>query len=245
MTGVDKSSWGAGHARWWLAFIVVAAATVYAVASLQRYTHLGSGFDLAVFGQGIWHYSHFQAPFSTLKGEDILGDHFHPLVAVLAVLYWLWQDPRTLLLAQAVLVAASAVPVFFFARSRLPGPAALLLAAAYVSFWGLQVGVTFDFHELAFAPLLIACALLAADRERFGWCWLAAGLLLLVKEDMSFVVVFLGVLLLVRRNYRHGVGMIVVGIAFYELVTRVVIPHFAGNHSYVYWSYQELAFLRE
>ncbi len=116
--------------RWRLAAVVLITFAVDAVASVARYDHLGSGIDLAIFSQAVWHYSHLQAPVSTIKGEDILGDHFHPIIALLAVLYRLWQDPRTLLLAQAALLAASAVPVFGFARRRLPDPAALLLAAA-------------------------------------------------------------------------------------------------------------------
>jgi len=172
-----------------------------AVASIIRHVNLGSGLDLSFFDQAVWHYSKFQAPFSSILGKDLLGDHFHPLVAVLAPLYWIWSDPRMLLIAQAVLVAASIVPVFLFAKPRLGRVGAYLLAAAYAAFWGLQVGALYDFHELAFAPLLIALTIFFADRRRWGWFWLSVALVLLVKEDLSVYVVFLGVYLLTLREF--------------------------------------------
>ncbi|MGI8630001.1 MAG: DUF2079 domain-containing protein [Solirubrobacteraceae bacterium] len=215
-------------------------AALDAAASIIRFVHLQSGLDLALFDQAVWHYSRFEAPFSSIKGFNLLGDHFHPLVAVLAPLYWVWSDPRTLLIAQSLLVAASIVPVFLFARPRVGRAGAYLLAGAYAVFWGLQAGVQFDFHEVAFAPLLIALTILLADRRRWGWFWLVVVLLALVKEDMSIFVVFLGIYLLTQRELRHGIALVLAGIAWYELTTRVFIPRFAGGGSYGYWTYGEL-----
>ena len=102
----------------WLLPLVGLVAVIDAFASIVRHVNFGSGTDVAIFDQVVWHYSRFEAPYSSIKYENILGDHFHPLVAVLAPLYWVWSDPRMLLIAQSLLVAASIVPVFLFARSR-------------------------------------------------------------------------------------------------------------------------------
>jgi uncharacterized membrane protein len=223
-----------------LLVLVGVSACVDALASVLRYVHLQSGVDLAIFDQAVWHYSRFQAPFSSVKGEDLLGDHFHPIVALLAPLYWIWADPRTLVVAQAVLVSLSIVPVFLFACDRVGRAPAYLLALAYAVFWGIQVGVLFDFHELAFAPLLIAAAVLLADRREWLWFWVSIVLLLTVKEDMATVVVFIGVFLLTERQFRHGIALIVIGAAWFELATHVLIPHIAADHAYGYWYYGEL-----
>jgi uncharacterized membrane protein len=223
-----------------LLVLVALTATLDAIASILRHVNLGSGLDLAIFDQAVWHYSRFETPFSSIHVENLLGDHFHPLVAVLAPLYWVWSDPRMLVIAQAVLVAASIIPVFLFASPRLGRFGAYLLSGAYAAFWGLQVGALYDFHEVAFAPLLIALTILFADRRRWGWFWLTVVLLLGVKEDLSIYVVFLGVYLLTLREFRHGLALIVVGIAWYELATRVFIPHFSNTGGYAYWSYTAL-----
>ena len=111
------------------------------------------------------------------------------------------------------------------------------MAGAYGVFWGLQVGVLFDFHEVTFAPLLIAMAILLADLERWRLLWLDAFLLGLVKEDLSIVVMFLGLVLLLRGERRHGALMVVAAIGWYVLVTGVLIPHFNIHHTFAYWSY--------
>ena len=74
-------------------------------------------------------------------------------------LFWLVPAAETLIVAQAILLAASVVPVFLFARDRLPYGPALSLSAAYGLFWGLQQTAIFDVHEMAFAPLAVGLAL--------------------------------------------------------------------------------------
>src|ERR1039458_4406438 len=90
--------------------------------------------------------------------------------------------------------------------------------------------VGFDFHEVAFAPVLIAVALerLAAGRLRTALIALAA--LLLVKEDMGFLVAGIGIYLavarprVVKRQLLVAVALVVVGLADSVLATYVLIP---------------------
>ena len=55
-------------------------------------------------------------------------------------------------MTQALLLAASIVPVFLYLRVRLPWGPTVTLCIAYGLFWGLQRTAAFDFHALAFAP---------------------------------------------------------------------------------------------
>lgn len=77
----------------WL--VVCAFAGVY---FLYACTRLGqfvvAGYDLGIFDQAVRHYAHFQTPWVPLKGDhfDLLGDHFHPVLVLLAPLYWVWDD---------------------------------------------------------------------------------------------------------------------------------------------------------
>src|SRR5262245_41393785 len=108
--------------------IALAAAFVaaYSLYGLFRHWHFGSSaYDLGIFDQAIWHLSRFEAPSSTVRGfSNLLGDHFSPILVVLAPLYWIAPAPEALIVAQAVLLAASIVPVWIFVRRRLPpGPA--------------------------------------------------------------------------------------------------------------------------
>jgi uncharacterized membrane protein len=224
----------------WLFAIVVAIAVIDAVVPVLQHVHFETGLDLSLADQAVWNYSHFHAPFSSILGKDILGDHFSPLVAILTPLYWIWSDPRMLLIAQSALVAASVVPVFLFASERLGRGAAYAVAIAYACYWPTQVGVAFDFHEVAFAPLLIALTILYTERRQWVAMWISVALLLCVKEDMSLLVMFLGIYLLTRREWRNGIALVVVGIVWYELAVSVVIPAESGGVGYAHWAYGEL-----
>jgi uncharacterized membrane protein len=227
----------------------VAAVVAYAAVAIVRHLHFETAGDLAIFDQAVWHYSRFESPESTVlvlrAGEEwprlpnVLGDHFHPLVALLAPLYWLWADARMLLIAQAGLVAASAVPVFLFARIHVERLAAYLLAAAYLLYWALHTGVAFNFHEVAFAPVLIASAIYFDAVERRRAMFVALGLLLLVKETLAVFVVFFGLYLLLRRRWRDGLIAAVGGAAWYVIATKLLIPLFADGRDFRHWSYPQ------
>ena len=82
--------------------IVAAFAAAYSVLGLFRHWHFGTGFDLAIFDQAVWHMSRFETPASTISGySNILGDHFYPILALFAPLYWIAPAPETLIVAQA------------------------------------------------------------------------------------------------------------------------------------------------
>ncbi len=94
----------------------------YALYGLFRHWHFGSSaFDLGIFDQAVWHLSRLELPASTIKGvSNLFGDHFHPVIALFAPLYWIASGPETLIAAQAALLAASIIPVFLYLRDRLP-----------------------------------------------------------------------------------------------------------------------------
>jgi uncharacterized membrane protein len=221
--------------------LALAGAGVYAIYGLWAHEHFQTEYDLSIFDQVVWRWSHFQLPIGTIAfstSENELADHFSPILALLAPLYWIWSDARMLLIAQGALLGASVVPLFLYARPRIGRVGAYLLAAGYLLFWGISAGVGYQFHELAFAPLLIGLTIYFADQERWRGFWIAAALLLLVKENMSVLVVFIGLWLLTRGQYRRGLIAVGVGLAWYFLVVEVFMPALTpAGHEYTHWTY--------
>jgi uncharacterized membrane protein len=258
------------------ALTAVTAAAYSVFALLRFYTFQTNSYDLVLFDEAVRSYAHFRPGISIIKGVhngfgpnfSILGDHWSPILASLAPLYWVFDTPKTLLVAQAVLFALAIPPLWLFTRrafgggrfggagsasrasaSRASGgratAAAYLVCGAYALSWPIASAVSFDFHEVAFAPVLIAVALerLAAGRLRTALIALAA--LLLVKEDMGFLVAGIGIYLavarprVVKRQLLVGIALVVVGLADSVLATYVLIPAFGGRSDY-YWAYQAL-----
>lgn len=209
----------------------------YALYGIFRHWRFGTNYDLAIFDQAVWHLSRFEAPASTVSGfSNVLGDHFYPIIALFAPLYWIAPRPETLIAAQAVLLASSIVPVFLFVRARIATGPALALAGAYASFWGLQRAAASDVHEVAFAPLVIATTILAMDRQRWPLFWMAAGVLALIKEDLIPLLTGFGVYLFVfgRSARTHAMLLILVSLIGFVAVTSFVIPFFNDHSGYSY-----------
>ena len=107
--------------RWSGAIITLLAFSAYCWLSVIRHVDFKTaGYDVGIFDQAIRHYAHFMPPYSPLKGIDfnLLGDHFHPILILITPLYWIWDDPRVLLIVQSVLMAASIWLVWVFASRR-------------------------------------------------------------------------------------------------------------------------------
>ncbi|MFI6453839.1 DUF2079 domain-containing protein [Streptosporangium amethystogenes] len=239
-----------------LTAMVVSATGVYCLLGLVRYDLFrATSMDLTLFDQAVRGFASFDAPTSPVRGVNLgrgmdfvqLGEHFSPILAVLAPLYWLHDGPETLIVAQAALFALAIPPLWLFTRRTLGTGPAYLVAVAYAVSWPIARAVNFDFHEAAFAPLLTAVMIERFSAGRHGHTALAAAALLLVKEDMGLMLVGFGGYALLQMRRRHGTlhgvvygGMYMgVGLTYTGLVLAVLIPSVGGD-STMYWAYGHL-----
>ncbi len=248
-----------GAHRLGVGLLTALAAAAYSGFALVRYhTYQTASYDLVIFDQAVRSYAHLHPGISLIKGLhngfgphfSVLGDHWSPILAVLAPLYWVSNSPVNLLVAQAVLFALAIPPVWLFTRRAFGGgtkatAAAYLVSAAYALSWPIAAALAFDFHEVAFAPLLTAVALERLQAGRLRTALIALGALLLVKEDMGFLIFGIGIYLAVdrpktlRRPALTGLILAVVGLVASVVSIYVLIPAFGGRSGY-YWAYGAL-----
>src|SRR5215813_11990207 len=234
------------------------AAAYSAIALARYYTFHTGSYDLVIFDQAVRSYAHFQPGISIIKGMhngfgphfSVLGDHWSPILAALAPLYWIYNSPQTLLVAQAVLFALAIPPLWLFTRRAFGGGqraviAAYLVSVVYLLSWPIAEALTYSFHEVAFAPVLTAVALERLQAGRLRTALIALAVLLLVKEDMGLLVAGIGLYLavarprVVPRQLLAGAILMVAGVAVTVIATYVLIPAFGGRSGY-YWAYTAL-----
>jgi uncharacterized membrane protein len=216
-----------------------AAAIGFAAASVFRHDHFGSNaYDLGLFDQTVWGYNRLEMlPNTVVRLPNLLGDHFHPILIALAPLYWVWSDPRMLLVFQAAALAASSLPIFWWARERLGLSAAVLFQVAYLAFWAVLGGNIFDFHEVALAAPIVSFALYGVLTRRDRLVWATAALALLTREDLALTFAAIGVYVaVVQRRRWMGAALAVVCVAWFAVTFKLVIPAFA-DRSYSHWWY--------
>ena len=247
--------------------IALAAFMAYDTLSVFRYLRLDPGsWDLGIFTEYVKQVAHLHAPVVAIRGAgfNLLGDHFQPIVGLLAPFFRVFPTPETLLVAQALLIAASVIPVCRAAQELLGVWASRGIGLAYAFSWGLQQMVTFDFHEIAFAVPLLAFSLSALVRRRLRPAVAWALPLVFVKEDQGFTVAAIGLViagyglavLRARRRgapapvrgwdaaprqepatwIRAGVLLAAWGLAWSVLAIAIIVPHFNPAHHYQYWS---------
>jgi uncharacterized membrane protein len=245
-TGSHDIAPASRHLVPWL--IAGAVFTVYTVISLFRYAQLNaSSWDLGIFTELVKQYAHLHAPVADIRGAgvNLLGDHFSPILALIAPFFLLVPSPGTLLVVQAFLTAVSVLPVTSAAAHLLGRRAGWAAGTAYGFSWGLQQMISFDFHEIAFAVPLLAFSMsaLVRGRARAAVAWALP--LVFVKEDQGFTVAAIGVLMIIVSQWRDGSDraavlggqlLIVWGIVWSVLAIGVIIPHFNAAHHYQYWS---------
>ncbi len=218
---------------------VTAVFAAYVALSVSRYAHRSpASWDLGIFTEAVRQYGRFHAPVVAIRGDgfDLLGDHFHPALAVLGPVFRLLPSPVTLLVAQALLAAVSVIPITRAGTELLGLAAGRLIGAAYGFSWGLASLNWFDFHEVALAVPLLAFSLSALARRRtLAAAWWALPLVF-VKEDQGFTVAALGVVLALAYRARiTGALLTVWGITWSLLAIYVFVPHFNPSHQYPYW----------
>ena len=212
---------------------------LYCAIALFRYQHfVWSSWDLGIFTQVVSSYAHLDVPTVAIRGPgfNALGDHFSPALAVLAVPYAVFPDPTTLLVAQALLLAWSILPIHRLASRRLGFRPGLAVTVAYGASFGVVQAVLVDFHEVALAAPLMAYAVEGLVERRWRQVVIATLPLVLVKEDLGVTVAAIGLVCAVRGRGRLGALLAGFGLAASALEIFVLIPAFSSTANYAYFA---------
>ncbi len=185
--------------------LLVLLMTTYAIYfswySINRHNTLHSyAADLSLIDQPMWNTYQFLKTghgFMELtwgqRQQPRLAEHFEPILILLSLLFFIWDDVRILLIAQSIALALGALPVFWIARRQLSTGIALIFALVYLLSPHLQAANVADFHADPFvvAPLLFA--FWYATQKRWGWMWLWALVAMSVKETLPPLIIMLGI----------------------------------------------------
>jgi len=229
--------WLTGRPYLIVTLIAVGALILYTLITFGAFRYQRVGMDLGIFDQAMQSYSQFQLPHSAIKAQvpfNLLGDHFSPIIALLAPLYWLWPDARMLMCAQAVLFAASVGFVGWYAVRRGLGRVAYLIEAGFAVSYGVMSAACYDFHEIAFGLPILLWAVWALREKHDRQLIVACIAMVLVKEDMPMYIAGIALVLFFTGRKLFGVILGVCSIAVTLLLILVVIPYFNIDGKYAY-----------
>jgi len=212
---------------------------LYTYVGITKYLHYETGLDIAIYVQTMWFYTHFKLPYVTLfptYGDLVWADHFTPSLMLLAPFYMLWKDPRMLIILQAFIFVFGAFPIYKYAKEKIKSNFfALSLAFVFLTYFGTQFPLTFDFHAGTMAAAFMAWILWAMVTNKWKTfiilCIIAAG----VKEDMPLYLATIALYLVVsKRNWKLGLIMLPLFLGYAYVVTEKVMPHLAHDAAKVF-----------
>lgn len=216
---------------WWpVAAMVVVYTWYWTATTLENHHGLGSAaFDSGLYDQGVWLMSRFEDPFVTLMGRNLMGDHTSFVMVLLVPFYWLFPAAGTMYFAQSLVIGAGSIPVYLYARRRLESESfGVVFAAVYLLHPAVSWTNMEGFHPDAFLGLFLGFALYGALERRWRIYTAAVILALCVKEDVSLVIVPLGIWVALYRDRRKGALTIVGSVAFMLVAMFVVMRTLIG-----------------
>lgn len=230
------------HSPWqrWLAAGSVVILTLALLGGLAIYRHdsfRSHALDLGYLDQVAWNTAHGHFFDNTIKTSTLssyFAGHFSPAIAVVAPLFWLWDDVRAMLLLQAGMLVLAGLPIYALFRDYGAWLALAVLLAFYLNPWLHRANLQ-DFHTMLLATPLIALAVYGVLRQRYALAVLSLVATLLIKEDMGLVLALFGLYLLIfqrGRAWPWGAALLVIGPAWLAAVTLLLIPSFAASGEY-------------
>lgn len=222
----------------------------FAVISVLRYDNFYAGrFDLGNMEQTVWNTLHGNIfEFTNPNGTNIvsrLSFHADFILVLFAPIYFFWQDPRMLLVSQAVVTGAGAFFVYLIAKDLLKNKnLALVFALIYFLNPSLQRSVIYDFHAVTLATTLLLGSFYFMYKKKYGWFVLFSLLAALTKEQIWAIIALFGIYIFIFQKKRVFGSFVFIASScvLYLLIWRI-IPHVAGSQHFAlsYYSNGEAA----
>lgn len=206
----------------------------YAVLSIVRFNHYGAfGFDLGLEDQRLWQYSHFKSPASTIHFypfTNLLTDHVELFYIPLSVFYWIWSNPKFLLLLQSAFVCFSGIAVFLLAKEKKINIfTSYALLISYLTFYGVQNALWFDVHSASFGAAFLAWLLYFLEKKNTKWIIVAFILAISTKENIALLTFFIFLVWFIRTKSKIYLYLMGTSLIYLFLVFGIYFPYFIQN----------------
>ncbi|HEX9914774.1 MAG TPA: DUF2079 domain-containing protein [Candidatus Bathyarchaeia archaeon] len=161
----------------------------------KHYSFSTYAWDLGIFDQALWttvnlnKLFYYTCELHLVESGSFFGVHFSPVLFLLVPVYYLHQSAVTLLVAQSIILGASAYPVYLAAKLHFAERESAMLAGLYLLNPALHGVNSYDFHVQAFIPLAFNYVLYYMEARRWRSTVTASLLSLTIQEQVPFFIV--------------------------------------------------------
>jgi uncharacterized membrane protein len=165
-------------------------------------------------------------------GTPMLGWHIDFLIYPFALLFSLWPSYDTFLLIKVGILGVSAIPLYLIIRNDHNKSCAMLVVASYLSFYQIAGASIWDFHEVVLAPFFLLFTFYFFKYRRFTLFIVFMILSLMIKENISIIVLSFFLLgLIEKRGLKWVIPPLVSSCVWLVLCMKILLPYFGEDYS--------------
>ena len=229
------------------AFYVTAAAIFVIFLLPKIFQHAGAhtgDLDTGVYSNLAWALTHGEGFSGSTLGRHHLGEHFSPVMLLVAPLYLIWSSAYVLMILQAIAITLTVVLVLRFADVELrragvveeqSGDAAArarfgacaLLIFLFMVYPPVLATLRAQFQPIELGMPMVVAAIMLMHARRDVWLALMVFLLLCTRESAPLSVAGLGIYAaLAMRRYRLAVVLLIIAGVWAGVTMGIIMPHF-------------------
>ncbi|MBP7842509.1 DUF2079 domain-containing protein [Candidatus Woesebacteria bacterium] len=214
--------------------------TIFVTVSLHRYWQYAAWYyDFGIFYSAISRVARLEPPIIDhyiFPGQNILSDHFHPIIFLLSPFVALFETGETLLVMQTLFITLSGLFVYLTAKEVLKKKfEAFCILGIYFSFIGLHNALITEFHELALLPLPLMLFFYGLVKKHKGWYFLGLIGVLFSKESAFIIPAWFGLVVAFQNKgfwRKAGIATTLFSVAYGFSVVRIIMPAISGKEYY-------------
>ncbi len=209
--------------------LLVASSLTHHLA-FNTYSH-----DLGIYQEALAGAWEWPPLYSRWLGSSFLGEHFSPVLFLIAPLYRAMSSPLTLVLLHAVVLWVGVFPLAAVGRELgLTRAITNLVCLVYLFFPTVARAAAYPFHHEVFYPVVLISLYLGFLQRKPLLVALMVLAAVAVKEDAGLYLVGMGVFFgLHHRRWRWGAPIAVAGAVSTAVAVVWIIPFFqTGSAGY-------------
>ncbi len=242
------------HKNITLAAVFTTAGVLYCLISLvNHYLFKTYALDLGLYTHAMYDYAHFRIDDCSMflpQPQSILSAHFDLYLLLLSPLVYLFGS-YTLLIVQIAAVLFGGWGIYKLIGLYSDDDWMPVFAAAVFFFsFGIIHALSYDYHSNVVSAMMIPWMLYALKKGRFGLSALFAVLIVIGKENMSLLLLFIALGLMWdyrkdRKSLWFLAGCALFAVVYFVIVNMLILPRLGAQgiirYDYLGSNYLEIA----
>ena len=211
-----------------------------------------STYDFGIFIQMFYNMRDFNGMITSLERSVLISHnmiHFSPIYYLMLPVFMVFPYPETLQVLQILIVASGVFPLWLIMKEfKTRDFFKMLVIVMYVMSPAIITSSFYDLHENCFLPPLLLFVLYFAIKKQTIPLIIFTALTLLVKEDASLYLVFVGLYFLFSSIFTkekkvdikqliYGISIIIVSMGYFLMITSFLNESGDGA---MFWRYNNI-----